>query len=347
MAHDRVSGFFMCCAQSHLNGGACGGAVKLAGFIVTGSSNPVRLATHKRGNFGGELLAPATLPAHTSFEYPYPLHLLIIPGYSSLVAVNPVTGLRIPEFDIAHNRASSGFFMRAAFVHLSMVAQAGASSEAPGSMSTGNANPVWATTNHGFASVGGSYLTIDIEAATMATIPTLVQPEITVINGQAVTSSIAVANYFIKRHDNVVQKIKNLECSPNFTALNFKASEYQDSTGRKLPLYEMTKDGFVFLVMGFTGKKAAAFKEAYIAEFNRMEAELHRSESRDIIQGDGHSLLIHFDKNHQISFTEKVPANAIVATIENVMWWMEKQGYRVMSKHEIKDMTLGQLLSWK
>ncbi len=36
----------------------------------------------------------------------------------------------------------------------------------------------------------------------------------------------------------------------------------------------MTKDGFVFLVMGFTGKKAAAFKEAYIAEFNRMEAEL-------------------------------------------------------------------------
>lgn len=36
----------------------------------------------------------------------------------------------------------------------------------------------------------------------------------------------------------------------------------------------MTKDGFVFLVMGFTGKKAAAFKEAYIAEFNRMEAGL-------------------------------------------------------------------------
>ncbi|EOL3954581.1 Rha family transcriptional regulator, partial [Escherichia coli] len=31
---------------------------------------------------------------------------------------------------------------------------------------------------------------------------------------------------------------------------------------------------FVFLVMGFTGKKAAAFKEAYIAEFDRMEKQL-------------------------------------------------------------------------
>ncbi|ACY84441.1 antirepressor protein [Edwardsiella piscicida] len=45
----------------------------------------------------------------------------------------------------------------------------------------------------------------------------------------------------------------------------------------------MTKDGFVFLVMGFTGKKAAAFKEAYIAEFNRMEAQLlQKTTSRNL-----------------------------------------------------------------
>ncbi len=37
----------------------------------------------------------------------------------------------------------------------------------------------------------------------------------------------------------------------------------------------ITKDGFMFLVMGFTGKKAARLKEAYIAKFNAMEAELH------------------------------------------------------------------------
>ncbi|MGK5615600.1 Rha family transcriptional regulator, partial [Proteus mirabilis] len=65
---------------------------------------------------------------------------------------------------------------------------------------------------------------------------------------------------------------------------NFSLSEYIDSTGRKLPLYEMTKDGFVFLVMGFTGKKAAQFKEAYIAAFNRMEAELTKPKKTTVDQ---------------------------------------------------------------
>lgn len=101
-------------------------------------------------------------------------------------------------------------------------------------------------------------------------------PNVFIHNGKAVTSSQAVADYFNKRHDNVIQKLKTLDCSPEFNALNFKAVDYLDAKGEKRPAYEMTKDGFVFLVMGFTGKKAAAFKEAYIAEFNRMENELYR-----------------------------------------------------------------------
>lgn len=101
-----------------------------------------------------------------------------------------------------------------------------------------------------------------------------VTPNVFIHDGKAVTTSQAVAEYFIKRHDNVIQKLKSLDCSPEFNALNFKAVDYCDAKGEKRPMYEMTKDGFVFLVMGFTGKKAAAFKEAYIAEFNRMEAEL-------------------------------------------------------------------------
>ena len=35
--------------------------------------------------------------------------------------------------------------------------------------------------------------------------------------------------------------------------------------------FNMTRDGFVFLVMGYRGKKAASFKEAYIKRFNEME----------------------------------------------------------------------------
>lgn len=100
-------------------------------------------------------------------------------------------------------------------------------------------------------------------------------PVVSIHNGKAVTTSQDVANYFGKLHKNVIAKIESIECSPDFTKLNFKLSEYTDSTGRTLPMYEMTKNGFTFLVMGFTGKRAAQFKEAYIAEFDRMEAELN------------------------------------------------------------------------
>ncbi|CAK0743696.1 hypothetical protein CCP3SC15_1280002 [Gammaproteobacteria bacterium] len=97
---------------------------------------------------------------------------------------------------------------------------------------------------------------------------------VSVIGGQAKTTSLIVAEKFRKRHDTVLRAIKNLDCSPEFTHRNFAASEYTDSTGRKLPAFEMTRDGFTFLVTGFTGKEAAQWKEAYIDAFNKMEAAL-------------------------------------------------------------------------
>ncbi|WGL93741.1 Rha family transcriptional regulator [Arsenophonus nasoniae] len=104
-----------------------------------------------------------------------------------------------------------------------------------------------------------------------------INPKITIHNGKAITTSFSVADYFGKRHDNILRAIDNIDCSEKFTNLNFevcfKNNELQN--GKPQKYYQMTKDGFVFLVMGFTGKKAAQFKEAYIAEFNRMEAELH------------------------------------------------------------------------
>lgn len=50
----------------------------------------------------------------------------------------------------------------------------------------------------------------------MATILVPDHPEITVINGRVVTSSVAIADYFLKRHDDVLKKIRTLECSPVF-----------------------------------------------------------------------------------------------------------------------------------
>lgn len=91
---------------------------------------------------------------------------------------------------------------------------------------------------------------------------------------RAVTTSLLVAEKFNKRHKNVLRDIEKMECSDSFTRLNFEPSEYQDSTGRTLPMYLITRDGFTFLAMGFTGKEAATWKEKFISAFNKMEKQL-------------------------------------------------------------------------
>ena len=89
-------------------------------------------------------------------------------------------------------------------------------------------------------------------------------------NQSVITTSILVAEKFERNHRDILRAIKKLDCSHDFTERNFTLSEYEDITGRKLPMYQMTKDGFIFLVMGFTGSKAAKFKEDYINAFNEM-----------------------------------------------------------------------------
>lgn len=123
---------------------------------------------------------------------------------------------------------------------------------------------------------GGNCLSLLSEV--IMTFPALSAPNVTIHNGKAITTSQAVAEYFHKLHKNVIQKIEALDCSSEFMTANFSAVAVKVQAGfneRETKAQEMTKDGFVFLVMGFTGKKATAFKEAYIAEFNRMESECH------------------------------------------------------------------------
>lgn len=89
--------------------------------------------------------------------------------------------------------------------------------------------------------------------------------------GQVFCDSLQIAETFEKRHDNVLQDIGGLDCSKQFWLLNFQESDYK-VRGKTYPRYLLTKDGFTFLVMGYRGKKAAAFKETYITRFNQMEA---------------------------------------------------------------------------
>ncbi|MDR5609660.1 MULTISPECIES: Rha family transcriptional regulator [unclassified Arsenophonus] len=159
-----------------------------------------------------------------------------------------------------------------------------------------------------------------------------INPKVTIHNGKAITTSFSVADYFGKRHDNVLRAIDNIDCSEKFTNLNFevcfKNNELQN--GKPQKYYQMTKDGFVFLVMGFTGKKAAQFKEAYIAEFSRMETELNTNLQDNMTYTE----VIYVDKGKVVR-TQRLEKGEIVASIEHFMQIARKAGYIVVSQKEL------------
>lgn len=108
-------------------------------------------------------------------------------------------------------------------------------------------------------------------------------PKLKVINGHAYTTSVVVASYFGKRHDNVVRDIENLISlsksgqREDFALLNFEETSYKDKWNREQQMFNLTRDGFAMVAMGFTGAKAFAWKIEFLNAFNEMEAKLTRS----------------------------------------------------------------------
>lgn len=101
-------------------------------------------------------------------------------------------------------------------------------------------------------------------------------------NGRIFASSLDVAEFFGKRHADVLRAIDTLEFPENFRERNFASTVVLVQVGntaahRQDRAFDMTKDGFTFLVMGFTGKKAVEFKIQYIDAFNKMEDALRGS----------------------------------------------------------------------
>lgn len=104
-------------------------------------------------------------------------------------------------------------------------------------------------------------------------------------DGQMFTTSLIVAEAFEKEHKDVLKAISNLECSKEFHERNFAPMVYEAEIGsgakREFPAYRLTRDGFAFLAMGSTGKKAAAWKEKFLEAFNAMEAALLKRQQEE------------------------------------------------------------------
>lgn len=105
---------------------------------------------------------------------------------------------------------------------------------------------------------------------------------VTLMKNKAVVSSLKVAKHFGKRHDNLMRIIKEAESNaPKIEGVEkpFISAIYKDKKGECRPMYYLNRDGFSFVVMGFTGKKAAEWKWKYIAAFNHMEKLLLEKQS--------------------------------------------------------------------
>jgi Rha family phage regulatory protein len=91
------------------------------------------------------------------------------------------------------------------------------------------------------------------------------------------TNSLKVASAFEKKHFHVMRDIKKIKAQipDSFAQSNFGLVEYIDGKGQLRPMYEMTKDGFMLLVMGYNTEQAMQIKVDYINAFNRMQDHIN------------------------------------------------------------------------
>lgn len=89
------------------------------------------------------------------------------------------------------------------------------------------------------------------------------------------TTSRVIAEKFGKEHQVVLRAIRDLiEKNEDWGVHNFAPFKNNDLTGESTSHYEMTRDGYSMLVMGFTGKKAMEWKIKFLEAFNAMEERL-------------------------------------------------------------------------
>lgn len=98
---------------------------------------------------------------------------------------------------------------------------------------------------------------------------------------QAVTTSLILAEAFEKEHSKVIRSIEQKfnEAKNGLVKNMFSESTYLDKKGEQRKMYYLNRDGFTFIAMGFTGRKADEFKLKYIEAFNRMEQALKEQQA--------------------------------------------------------------------
>ena len=186
-------------------------------------------------------------------------------------------------------------------------------------------------------------------------IPEAFSPSVSLYSGRPATTSLEVAKFFHKRHDHVVRSIQDLisNTPESFSAPNCGAAEYSDEQGKPRPRFILYRDGFMLLVMGYTGKKALAMKLAYIEAFNRMEEELARQKEavRNITQD-----IVDFPSTLSLtpsSTEDRKPLRALVGSWAQVSglpfaacWNQLKAAFQLANIKELPQEWIPDALAW-
>lgn len=180
-------------------------------------------------------------------------------------------------------------------------------------------------------------------------------PSVSLHSGRPATTSLEVAKFFGKQHQHVMRSIDDLRSNTpeSFSASNFGRAEYSDEQGKPRPMFILYRDGFMLLVMGYTGKKALAMKLAYIEAFNRMEEELARQKeaARNITQD-----IVDFPGSISItpsSVADRKPLRALVgswAKLSNApfdaCWNQLKAAFNLANIKELPQEWIPDALAW-
>lgn len=119
--------------------------------------------------------------------------------------------------------------------------------------------------------------------------------------GELYTTSLKVAEYFDRKHKNVLRDIQNVIAMQNAmkletlyelsamcngeidvsNRLNFEPVNYQDTKGESRPMFRINRNGFMLLVMGYTGQKAFICKLRFMMAFDYMEMLLTEQQQKE------------------------------------------------------------------
>lgn len=184
-------------------------------------------------------------------------------------------------------------------------------------------------------------------------------------NGEPVVSTLEIAERFGKNHKDLLETIRMKTAENSALLKMFHLTEYTTSQNKKLPMYLMNRDGFSFLVMGFTGKKADEWKLKYIEAFNQMEKtlaqrpQLSRAELMAQALIAAHEELEHKDAKIAELTPKGIFADAVSASKQSILigdlakmlkqngvdigatrlfQWMRENGYLIRGNRSDKNM---------